>query len=325
MRIYSLLRFVIVAILVVFSNTSVATVWPDRAITFVVPYTPGTGIDVIARQLSAQLSPTLGQPIVVENVAGASGNIGSNRVARAKPDGYTFLVQVSTLVMNKSLYDTLSYDPTEDFVPVAQTSTGTLLLVTGLPNLGQSSVESTVAKLREAETEPLSYATPGVGTPHHLSMELFLQKTGTSMLHVPYKGTAGAITDLLGGRVDYMFLPVHVALPYIQTGKLKAIATGSSQRVPQLPETPTLHEAGIDIEDIDMWYGVLAPKGVSKDIINKFNQDISKALQGDEIKQAFETIGMVPNFLSPEQFAEKIKADEARWASVIKAGNISAN
>ena len=250
----------ILATLLLAASAAAAQAWPDQPITLVVPYTPGTGIDLIARQLSARLPAVLGQPVVVDNVAGASGNIGSEKVARAKPDGYTLLVQVNTLVMNKSLYKSLAYDPLTDFTPVSLTSWGTLLLVTN-PNVQKTTSVAQVVAAAKASPGKLTYATPGVGTPHHLSMALLLQSTGTEMLHVPYKGTAGAVTDLLGGRIDYMFLPVHVALQHIQAGKLKAIATGSDKRLAQLPDVPTLAEAGIKGGNVDMWYGVLAPKG----------------------------------------------------------------
>ena len=198
-----------------------AQAWPDQPITLVVPYTPGTGIDLIARQLSAKLPGMINQPVVVDNVPGASGNIGTEKVARAKPDGYTLFVQVSTMVMNKSLYKSLPYDPVNDLTPVTLTSWGTLLLVTN-PNVQKATSIAQVIAAAKAEPGKLTYATPGVGTPHHLAMAQMLQNAGAEMLHVPYKGTAGAVTDLLGGRIDYMFLPVHVALQHIQAGKLKS-------------------------------------------------------------------------------------------------------
>ena len=196
---------------------SQAHAWPDQPLTLVVPYTPGTGIDLIARQLSAQLPRTLGQPVIVDNVPGASGNIGSERVARAKPDGYTLMVQVNTLVMNKSLYKSLAYDPVADFTPVALTSWGSLLLVTN-PTVQKAKTLADMVAEAKAAPGKLTYATPGVGTPHHMSMALLAQSSGIDLLHVPYKGTAGAVTDLLGGRIDFMFLPVHVALQHIQAG-----------------------------------------------------------------------------------------------------------
>lgn len=300
-----------------------AMAWPTQAITLIVPYTPGTGIDLIARQLAAQLPAVLKQTVVVENIAGASGNIGSEKVARAKPDGHTLLVQVNTLVMNKSLYKTLSYDPVNDFTPVAQTSWGTLLLVTN-PNVQKVGSVSDVVAAAKAKPGQLTYATPGVGTPHHLSMALFLQRSGTDMLHVPFKGTAGALTEMLGGRIDYMFLPVHVALKYIQGGQLKAIATGSSKRLPQLPDVPTLAEAGVNTDNLDMWYGVLAPKGTPPDVVARLNQEITKILKQPEIASAFEAQGMVPAPSTSAEFGALIAKDARRWADVVKKGNITA-
>jgi tripartite-type tricarboxylate transporter receptor subunit TctC len=181
--------------LLVAASAAAAHAWPEQPITLVVPYTPGTGIDLVARQLSARLPALLGQPVIVENLAGASGNIGSEKVARAKPDGYTLMVQVNTLVMNRSLYKSLSYDPVADFTPVSLTSWGTLLLVTN-PNVQKATSVAQMVSAAKAEPGKLTYATPGVGTPHHLSMALLMQGTGTELMHVPYKGTAGAVTDL---------------------------------------------------------------------------------------------------------------------------------
>ena len=297
--------------------------WPDHPVTLVVPYTPGTGIDLIARQLSAHLPAALGQPVVVNNVAGASGNIGSEKAAHAKPDGYTLLVQVSTLVMNRSLYKTLAYDPVKDFTPVSLTSWGTLLLVTN-PSVQETTSVAQVVSAAKADPGKLTYATPGVGTPHHLSMALFLQSTGTGMLHVPYKGTAGAVTDLLGGRIDFMFLPVHVALQHIQAGKLKAIATGSARRLPQLPDVPTLAEAGVTTDSVDMWYGVLAPKGTPPEVVARLNKEIAAVLARPDVATAFKAQGMVPATSTADEFGALITKDAERWATVVKRGGITA-
>lgn len=302
--------------------TAHAGAWPDHPITFIVPYSPATGIDLVARQLSVPLSKALGQPIVVENLAGASGNIGSEKTARAKPDGYTFMVQVNTLVMNHGLYKKLPYDPVADFDPVSLTSWGTLLLVEPATRPWQST-KDLIATARQ-EPGKLTYATPGVGTPHHLSMALFTQQAGITMLHVPYKGTAGAVTDLLGGQVDTMFLPVHVALPQIKTGKLRVLATGSPQRLPQLPDVPTLTETGIQGGDVDMWYGVLAPKGTSSEIINRMNREIAQALKSPELAKAFEAQGMVPATSSPAEFHDLIVKDDKRWRDLVGKAHITA-
>ena len=297
--------------------------WPDRPVTLVVPFTPGTGIDLIARQLAATLPQTLGQPVVVENLAGASGNIGSEKVARAAPDDYTFLVTVNTFVMNSSLYKgKLRFDPQRDFAPVGLTSWGSLLLVTH-PSNPANTVQD-VVRAATAAPGKLSYGTPGVGTPHHLSMALFLDRTGTTMLHVPYKGTAGAVTDMLGGRLDYMFLPVHVALPQIKGGKLKVIATGSPRRLPQLPDTPTLTEAGLQGADVDMWYGVLAPKGTPPAIVDRMNQQINAILKTPATASAFDAQGMVPATSEPAEFGALIAKDAQRWDDIVTRTGITA-
>ena len=312
------------AALLVAASAAAAHAWPDQPVTLVVPYTPGTGIDLIARQLSARLPAVLGQPVIVENLAGASGNIGSEKVARAKPDGYTLLVQVNTLVMNKGLYKSLAYDPVADFTPVSQTSWGTLLLVTNPATQKAGSLAQLVATAK-ANPGKLTYATPGVGTPHHLSMALLMQGTGTDLLHVPYKGTAGAVTDLLGGRIDAMFLPVHVALQHIQAGKLKALATGSGHRLPQLPDVPTLAEAGVTADNVDMWYGVLAPKGTPANVVARLNTEIAAVLKSPEVAKSFESQGMVPASSTPAAFGALIQKDAQRWATVVKKGNITAD
>jgi tripartite-type tricarboxylate transporter receptor subunit TctC len=225
--------------------------------------------------------------------------------------------------MNKSLYKSLAYDPVNDFTPVSLTSWGTLLLVTN-PNVQKTTTVAQLVAAAKASPGKFTYATPGVGTPHHLSMALLMQSTGTEMLHVPYKGTAGAVTDLLGGRIDYMFLPVHVALQHIQAGKLRAIATGSDKRLPQLPNVPTLAEAGIQGGNVDMWYGVLAPKGTPAPVVARLNKEIGAILKQPEVATAFEAQGMVPASSTPAEFKELIAKDAQRWAAVVQRGNITA-
>ncbi|MBO9327815.1 tripartite tricarboxylate transporter substrate binding protein [Achromobacter xylosoxidans] len=300
-----------------------AASWPERPVTLIVPFTPGTGIDLIARQLAASLPRTLGQPVVVENLAGASGNIGTEKAARAAPDGYTFLVTVNTFVMNSSLYKgKLRFDPLKDFAPVGLTSWGSLLLVTHPSNPANTVAD--VVQAAKAAPGKLSYGTPGVGTPHHLSMALFLDRTGAAMLHVPYKGTSGAVTDMLGGRLDYMFLPVHVALPQVQAGKLKVIATGSPRRLPQLPDTPTLTEAGLQGADVDMWYGVLAPRGTPAAILDRMNREINGILKTPATAAAFDAQGMVPATSTPAEFGALIARDAKRWDDVVARTGITA-
>jgi len=227
-------------------------------IKLIVPFTPGTGIDLIARTVGPKLSQRLGRPVVVENRIGASGNIGTEAVVRAAPDGSTLLVSVNTLVMNRSLYPQLSFDPVQDLEPISQTSWGQLLLVTH-PNSGYRSA-SELAQAARRQPGKINYASPGVGTPHHLSMELFKNTAKIFLTHIPYRGTGPAVTDLLGGQVDAMFLPIHVALPHIRSGRLTALAIGSNKRHPLLPELPTVAEQQLGDVNVDMWFGMFAPR-----------------------------------------------------------------
>jgi len=288
----------------------------------IVPFTPGTGIDLIARTLGPRLSERLGRPVVVDNRPGASGNIGTEAVVRAAPNGQTLLVSVNTLVMNRSLYPQLPFDPVKDLQPVALTSWGQLLLVTH-PQTGFRNATDLLAAAR-ARPGRLNYASPGVGTPHHLSMELLKQTAGVFLTHIPYRGSAQAVTDLVAGQVDAMFLPIHVALPQVRGGKLVALAIGSARRHPLLPELPTLAEARAGSVDVDMWYGVFAPAGTPADQVTRLNREINELLGTPEVRAAFQTQGMDPATGTPEDFRRLVERDADRWARLIRAQGIKA-
>ena len=288
----------------------------------IVPFTPGTGIDLIARTVGPRLSERLGRPVVVDNRAGASGNIGTEAVVRAAPNGATLLVSVNTLVMNRSLYPQLPFDPVKDLVPVSLTSWGQLVLVTH----PQSGYKTATGLIEAAKKRPgaINYASPGVGTPHHLSMELFKATAGVFLTHIPYRGTAPAVTDLLGGQVDTMFLPIHVALPHVRAGKLVALGIGSEKRHALLPELPTLAEARAGNVNVDMWYGVFAPPGTPADQVARLNRELKDILALPEVRTAFQTQGMDPATSSPEEFRGLVERDAERWARLIKAQGIKA-
>lgn len=288
----------------------------------IVPFTPGTGIDLIARTVGPRLAERLGRPVVVDNRPGASGNIGTEAVVRARPDGSTLLVSVNTLVMNASLYPQLPFNPVKDLVPVALTSWGQLLLVTH-PKSGVSSAAELVTTAR-ARPGALNYASPGVGTPHHMSMELFKQTAGVFLTHIPYRGTAPAVTDLLGGQVDVMFLPIHVALPHLRSGRLVALAIGSDKRHPLLPQLPTLAEAKAGDVNVDMWYGIFAPPGTAPDLVARLNRELKEIVAAPEVRTAFQAQGMDPATSSPEEFRRLVQGDADRWARLITAQNIKA-
>ncbi|GAC1535318.1 MAG: tripartite tricarboxylate transporter substrate binding protein [Ramlibacter sp.] len=288
----------------------------------IVPFTPGTGIDLIARTVGPRLGQRLGRPVVVDNRVGASGNIGTDAVVRAAPNGSTLLVSVNTLVMNRSLYPRLAFDPVKDLVPVSLTSWGQLLLVTNASAAWRSAGDL----VREAKARPgrINYVSPGVGTPHHLSMELFKSVNGVFLTHIPYRGTAQAVTDLLGGQVGLMFLPIHVALPHIKSGKLVALGIGSDKRHRLLPQVPTLAEASAGDVNVAMWYGIFAPLGTSAELVARLNRELKDILALPEVRCAFESQGMDPASSSPDEFRRLVEQDSIRWASLIKTQGITA-
>ena len=289
----------------------------------IVPFTPGTGIDLIARTVGPKLGERLGRPVVVENRAGASGNIGTEAVVRAAPNGSTLLVSVNTLVMNRSLYPQLPFDPVKDLVPVSLTSWGQLLLVAS-PRTGFKSAGDLVAAARK-RPGAINYASPGVGTPHHLSMELFKNINGVFLTHIPYRGTGPALSDLLGGQVETAFFPIHVALPHVKAGKLVALGIGSEQRHPLLPDVPTLAEARAGKVNVSMWYGIFAPAGTPPELVERLNRELKDILATPEVKTAFQSQGMDPATSSPAEFRRLVEQDADRWARLIKTQHITAN
>ncbi|MBC7436488.1 MAG: tripartite tricarboxylate transporter substrate binding protein [Bdellovibrionales bacterium] len=288
----------------------------------IVPFTPGTGIDLIARTVGPRLAERLGRPVVVDNRPGASGNIGTEAVVRAAPNGTTLLVSVNTLVMNASLYPKLPFDPVKDLVPVSLTSWGQLILVAST----QSGIKSAADLIASGKKNPgrINYASPGVGTPHHLAMELFKSTNGVFLTHIPYRGTAPAVSDLLGGQVDAAFLPIHVALQQIKGGRLVALGIGSEKRHPLLPDVPTLAEAKAGKVNVDMWYGVFAPPGTQAADVARLNRELKEILASDDVKRAFQTQGMHPATSTPEEFQSLVARDAVRWATLVKSQNITA-
>jgi tripartite-type tricarboxylate transporter receptor subunit TctC len=292
-------------------------------IKLIVPFTPGTGIDLIARQVGPKLAERLGRPVVVENRTGASGNLGTEAVVRAAADGSTLLVTVNTLVMNRALYPSLAFDPVRDLDPVSITSWGQLVLVAH-PKTGIGSAKDLLARAK-ARPGALNYGSPGNGTPHHLAMELVKNQAQVFITHIPYRGTGPAVTDLLGGQIDLMFLPIHVALQHVKAGSLRALAISSDKPHPLLPDVPPLRELQLGNLDVDMWYGVLAPKGTPRPLVERLNAELKTILALPEVKNAFETQGMTPAHSSPQEFGALIERDAQRWAQVIKAQRITAD
>ncbi len=299
-----------------------ASTYPNRPVQIIVPFTPGTGMDILARTVGQKLSERWGQPVVVDNRPGASGNIGTDMVVKAPPDGYTLLITANTLVMTVSLYRNVPYDPIRDLAPVEKMATGTMALTVN-PAVPARTLKEFVAYAK-ANPGKLAYGSPGVGTPQHLATELLKSTTGIDMLHVPYKGSAGAITGLLSGDVAMMCNALHAVLPQVKAGRIHAIAVGGPKRSRVAPDIPTFAESGYPDFDVDFWYGLLAPAATPKDIIAKLNQDITQILNTPEMRETLSSQGLEPVTGSPEQFAELIRTDLARWASVIRTAGVTA-
>ncbi len=298
--------------------------YPRRPIRIIVPFTPGTGIDILARTLGPKIADRWNAAVVVENRVGASGNIGTDAVAKSAPDGYTLLMSTSTFVLNRSLFRTIPYDPVKDFSPVLPLALGSLALVVH-PSIKATSVAELVA-LAKASPGKIDYGSPGKGTPHHIAMELLKNATGIDLVHVPYKGTGPAVTDLLGGQIAVMFLPVHVALPQVQSGKLRMLASGGVVRSGATPETPTLAQAaGIREIDVDIWYALYAPAGTPREIVAKLNAEFNALLKLPEMRETLAKQGLATTGGTPEELAQLTAHDLERWAKVIRDARIEAD
>jgi tripartite-type tricarboxylate transporter receptor subunit TctC len=305
------------------TNAAAQPVYPSRPIRIIVPYTPGTGIDILARVLGEKLGQKLNVPVVVDNRPGASGNIGTEAASKAAPDGYTLLMQASTHVTNPALQASVPYDPVKGFTPIAPTAVGSLALVVH-PSVPARSVQELVA-LAKAQPGKLNYGSPGSGTPHHLAMELFKQHFGVDIVHVPYKGTAGAVTDLLSGQVQMMFLPVHVALPQVQGGKLRMLTAGGARRSPVTQDVPSLGDEGVTDIDVDIWYALMGPPGLAKEQVTLLNREVNALLNDAEVRDTLAKQGLNPTPGTAEELARKIDTDLERWTRLIRAAGIKAD
>jgi tripartite-type tricarboxylate transporter receptor subunit TctC len=301
--------------------TPAAAQQPGRTITIVVPYTPGTGIDILARLLGEELQKRWGQPVVVENKPGASGNIGTQQVARAAPNGHTLLMAANTFVMNASLFKSLPYDPQTSFAPIAEVATGSIALVVH-PSLAATSVRELIADAK-ARPGQINYASPGRGTPQHMTMELFKLTAGVSLTHVPYSGSAGAVRDLVGGHVGAMFLPLHTALPLVADKQIRLLAVGGNTRSALAPDAPTLEEQGVAGFDVDLWYALLGPAGLPAEMVARYNTEINDILKLPVVRDALANQGLLARGGTAARLAEMMASDQPRWAKVVKDAGIS--
>ena len=293
--------------------------WPSKPIRYIVPFPPGAFNDTLGRTLSAELSKTLGQPMVVDNRPGGNSIIGTEAAAKSPPDGYTLFGAALPFSVIQSLYKT-SFDVTRDFAPITLAGISANLLVAH-PAFPANSVKELIEYARKNPGR-INYGTSGNGTSVHLSMELFKSMTKTYMLHIPYKGSAPVVTDLLAGQIDLMFDNTPNVIGHVRAGKMKALAVSTAQRSALAPDVPTVAEAGVPGYELAVWFGVLAPAGTPKDIINRLNAEIVKALNSADIKDRFAKQGVEVKTSTPEQFSEFLKSEVARWAKVVQEAGI---
>lgn len=294
--------------------------YPSRAITLVAAFAPGGGTDTAARLIAKELAAELGQPVVVDNRAGAGGAIGAASVARAAADGYTLLLGTgSELVVLPAVKAKPPYDTLKEFVPVARIGTVSLMLVAH-PSVPANTVQELIA-LARARPGQLTYASFGIGSTNHLIGEFFTERTGTNLLHVPYKGSAAAATDLVSGQVKLAFDTVAVAMPLVRSGKLKALAVLSPTRSTLAPELPTMTESGVALAT-EGWMGVLAPRGTPAAIVERLNRAINKVLEMQAVRGAFSERGVAVATGTPDQFADFIKVEVRQWTAVVKASGV---
>jgi tripartite-type tricarboxylate transporter receptor subunit TctC len=296
-----------------------AQAYPAKPIRFVVPYAPGGPLDIMARALGQKLTESMGQPVVVDNRPGAGGNIGADIVAKAAPDGYTIVMgAVATHAINPTLYPSIPYDPVKDFTPVALVAVVPNVLVVN-PELPVKSVKDLI-ELARAKPSSLNFGSGSTGSTGHLAGELFNALAGVKMVHIPYKGGAPAMADLLAGQVQLMFDNLANALPQVKAGKLRAIAVTTSQRSAFAPELPTLAEAGVPGFDLTTWFGVFLPGNAPRDIVTRLNTEIVRALNAPDMKDRLEKMGAEPPpSNTPERFAAFIRMEFDKYARVIKA------
>jgi tripartite-type tricarboxylate transporter receptor subunit TctC len=295
--------------------------WPTRPVRFLVPFAAGAGInDIMARLVGQHLGAGLGQPVVIENRAGAGGIAGTEAAAKAAPDGYTFLMTNVSLVTSAFLYSKLPYDPQKDFVPVTLVATSPLMLVVH-PSVAANSVQELVA-FAKANPGKLTFGSGGVGSTPHLSVELFKSAAGFDAVHVPYKGGAPALNDLVGGQISFMIENVPGTMPFVKAGKLRALAITSAERSPLEPALATMAESGVPGYEVVGWQGLFAVAGTPREIVARLHSEVAKALQRPEVRERLAALGAEPVGSTPEEFGAFVRAENARWGRVIREKGI---
>jgi len=310
----------VVTLVALAAPASAQAPYPSRPIRIVVPYTAGTGIDVLARVIGQKLGDRLKVAVVVENRPGASGNIGTEAVAKAAPDGYTLLMTASTHVTNAALQTSIPYDPVKSFTPIAPAAVGNLALVVH-PAVPARSVQELVA-LAKAQPGKLNYASPGSGTPHHLAMELFKILAKVNVVHVPYKGGGPAMADLVGGQISGSFASMPSSIPFVRAGKLRALAVTAPKRSPAEPQVPTISEAGIPGFAVLDWQGLFTTGKTPPAIVNKLNAEVVRILALPDVVEKLAVAGVEIQTSTPREWGDFVKSEIAKWGKVVKEAGI---
>jgi tripartite-type tricarboxylate transporter receptor subunit TctC len=309
------------AALLAMSGLAAAQAWPSKPVRLIVPFPPGGGNDVIARAVAQKLGDRLGQPVVVENRAGANGIVGLQALMQSAPDGHTIAVGAAgPLAVNPSLYDKLPYDAVKDFAPITNLVNFPLLLVTH-PSVAAKTTRDLIA-LAKAQPGKLYYSSPGSGNSGHLAGELLNTMAGVKTVHVPYKGQGPALADLLAGQVQMLYSSIPSVLPHVRQGQLHAIAVGSARRLPSLPEIPTIAESGVPGYEAYSWVGMVAPAATPREVVARLNREIVDILKTPDMADKLNGQGALPVGDTPEQFAAYIKAEIAKWGAVVRGSNI---
>ena len=296
--------------------------WPSRPVHIIVPYTPGTGADILARVLGPKLSERWKAAVVTDNKPGATGNIGADAAAKSPADGYTLLLTATSFTTNPALKPA-PFDPVKDFAPIALIATGALGVYIN-PNVPAKTMKEFV-QLVKSQPGKLYYSSPGNGGPQHLAMELLKLETGMDIVHVPYKGAAGAISDLVGGHVQAMISALQTVAPHVHGGRLRMLAVMSAQRSDAFPDVPTLKQAGLPDLEVETWYAMFAPAGTPPAIVARTNADLNDFLKEADVKDVLEKQGLQPRGGSSEVLGERVKKDLASWTRVVKAAHIKAD
>jgi tripartite-type tricarboxylate transporter receptor subunit TctC len=317
------MRTLLALLLASFIGSAVAQSFPSRPVRMVIPLSPGGTTDVPGRIIAQKLSETLGQQFFVENRAGAGGTIGADFVAKSKPDGYTLLLTASPFVIAPHVYKEIPFNALTDFAPVIRIATGPYVLVVH-PSLGVNSVKELIA-LAKKQPGKIDFASSGNGGAQHLVTELFMYMAGIKLNHVPYKGSGPAQQDLMSGIVKVSFVGTPIAIPHMKSGRLIALGVSTAQRSPEMPEVPTIAEAGVPGFEARVWIGLLAPAGTPPEIVNKLNAEITKLMRTDEVKKLLVPTGMEPDTDTPAQFAAFLKEDYEKWGRVVRESGATVN